>query len=287
MFTIRRRDGYTLMELLTVIAIIGVLAALIFPVAAGAKRKARSAQCMNNMYQIFTAIKQFQLDEHRYPEFIAGPVQFDAGGGMIAYTGTEIIPIDKNTGMMGGSTNGNGRVVSLYPEYISSLGTLRCPFRDLNGDSRTYTTGVAGDPPLPVPEDIVEDPMFTVLSGMTMVDSIRKTGVNGQALYVYKYSSYDYQKPPGSSIHEVHYSLVWKDGKDPIVDPNITRQLKWRTPDETTVITWCSHHRSNDSLGAPLPSSKDICLFLDGHVKQVASPDMAQPWTDGWWRAAP
>ncbi|MCX6375876.1 MAG: type II secretion system protein, partial [Armatimonadetes bacterium] len=116
-----RRDGYTLMELLVVIGIIGVLAGLIFPVAAGAKKRARQAQCINNMYQIFTALKQFQLDEHRYPEFLAGPVQWTSDGTYKYASAGTIVPLTENTGMTGGTNGGNGRAVSLYPEYIKAL----------------------------------------------------------------------------------------------------------------------------------------------------------------------
>ena len=282
---IRRRDGYTLMELLTVIAIISVLAGLIFPVASSAKRRARQAQCMNNMYQIFTAIKQFQLDEHRYPEFIAGPVQWNTGTAVapvIVYadSGT-LVPLEYHTGMMYGSTGGNGRQVALFPEYIPSIATLKCPFTDLNGDdNRKYTTGAMGDPPVAVPQDIVDDPMFTVLSGTNATRALGVNGTESDAFSLYKYSSYDYQKPPGMTIDEVHYSVMWSNAA--LTDPNVPRQLKWRTPPEETVVTWCSHHRSSDSsTGVPQTSSKDICLFLDGHVKQVPSLGM-EPFTNGW-----
>jgi prepilin-type N-terminal cleavage/methylation domain-containing protein/prepilin-type processing-associated H-X9-DG protein len=291
---IRRRDGYTLMELLTVIAIIAVLAGLIFPVAAGAKRKARQAQCINNMYQIFTAIKQFQLDEHRYPDFIAGPVQWNTGSAtapVIVYSpGGNLVKLGDNTGMTGGTTGGNGRLAALYPEYIPNLASLKCPFSDQNGENRQYTTGNPDVAATVATSDIEADPMFAVLNGNGATDAMRAKGTqNGEAYWVYKYSSYDYQKPhPRTADHpgEIHYSTVWMAGNDPVANPNITRQLKWRTPPEDTVITWCSHHRSNDNSGNPLHSSKDIVLFLDGHVKQDASIDM-EPWTDGWWKAAP
>ncbi|HET6453864.1 MAG TPA: type II secretion system protein [Armatimonadota bacterium] len=293
---IRRRDGYTLMELLTVIAIIAVLAGLIFPVAAGAKRKARQAQCINNMYQIFTAIKQFQLDEHRYPDFIAGPVQWNTGSEpapKIVYSpGGNLVKLEDNTGMMGGTTGGNGRLVALYPEYIPNFGPLKCPFSDLNAEHRQYTTGNPAVGPSEATSDIEADPMFAVLNGTT--DDMRAKGVNDNPFWVYKYSSYDYQKPPGylpTDLGQIHYSTVWKAGNDPVANPNITRQLKWRTPPEDTVITWCSHHRSNGSTdgagrSVPLSSSKDIVLFLDGHVKQDASLDM-EPWATKGWLAAP
>jgi prepilin-type N-terminal cleavage/methylation domain-containing protein len=46
------RRAFTLIELLTVIAIMAILAALLFPVFASAREKARQASCLSNMRQI-------------------------------------------------------------------------------------------------------------------------------------------------------------------------------------------------------------------------------------------
>jgi prepilin-type N-terminal cleavage/methylation domain-containing protein len=57
-----RRTGFTLVELLTVIAIISVLAALLFPVFATARGKAREISCISNLRQIGLAIKMYTQD---------------------------------------------------------------------------------------------------------------------------------------------------------------------------------------------------------------------------------
>jgi len=43
--------GFTLMELLVVVAIITILAALLLPVVARAKAQAQRVQCVNNLHQ--------------------------------------------------------------------------------------------------------------------------------------------------------------------------------------------------------------------------------------------
>jgi len=56
------RAGFTLVELLIVIAIITVLAAILFPVVSAAREKARRAQCTSNEHQIALAVLMYQQD---------------------------------------------------------------------------------------------------------------------------------------------------------------------------------------------------------------------------------
>ncbi len=56
------KNGYTLIELLVVMTIIGLLAALLFPVFAGAREQARQTVCVSNLRQIGLAIQMYQAD---------------------------------------------------------------------------------------------------------------------------------------------------------------------------------------------------------------------------------
>ena len=58
----RRNQGFTVVELLVVMAIITILAALIFPVFAAAKEKNRQNTCMNNLKQLGTAFELYCQD---------------------------------------------------------------------------------------------------------------------------------------------------------------------------------------------------------------------------------
>lgn len=59
--------GFTLIELLVTIAVVGVLAGLLFAVAGGASEKANSTKCVANLRQLSTAMNLYVADKGRYP----------------------------------------------------------------------------------------------------------------------------------------------------------------------------------------------------------------------------
>ncbi|BCM92549.1 hypothetical protein IAD21_04431 [Abditibacteriota bacterium] len=63
---------FTLVELLVVIGIIAILAAILFPVFARARENARRTSCQSNLKQIGLGILQYQQDyDEHYPSFSA------------------------------------------------------------------------------------------------------------------------------------------------------------------------------------------------------------------------
>lgn len=59
--------GFTLIELVVVIAIIAILAALLLPALARAKAQAKSTGCKNNLKQMATAMHMYLDDARKYP----------------------------------------------------------------------------------------------------------------------------------------------------------------------------------------------------------------------------
>ena len=56
------RRAFTLIELLVVLTILGLLAALLFPVFARAREKARQTACASNLHQLGLAVQMYQQD---------------------------------------------------------------------------------------------------------------------------------------------------------------------------------------------------------------------------------
>ena len=70
----RRTRGFTLVELLVVMAIISLLMSMLLPATAGARRLARSATCSSNLRQIGMLMENYRLDNGDYY-----PTQLTAG----------------------------------------------------------------------------------------------------------------------------------------------------------------------------------------------------------------
>lgn len=119
------KQGFTLVEILVVIAIVGLLAGLLFPVFANARESGRITSCASNLSQIGKAIALYTSDNReRYP----------------------LIVDDKN------ATNGCTWVDAVYP-YAKSTKVFSCPSAK-HGD---YVPGCGPAQPIPGGEPGEED----------------------------------------------------------------------------------------------------------------------------------
>jgi prepilin-type N-terminal cleavage/methylation domain-containing protein/prepilin-type processing-associated H-X9-DG protein len=66
-----RRRAFTLIEILVVVAIIGILAAILFPVFARSRENARRTSCQSNVKQLALGLKMYGADyDARFPKQI-------------------------------------------------------------------------------------------------------------------------------------------------------------------------------------------------------------------------
>jgi prepilin-type N-terminal cleavage/methylation domain-containing protein/prepilin-type processing-associated H-X9-DG protein len=68
-----QRNGFSMIELLTTVAIVGILAAVLLPALSRAKSQAQSAACKNRLHQMGMALQLYVHDnEDMYPHYL-GP----------------------------------------------------------------------------------------------------------------------------------------------------------------------------------------------------------------------
>src|SRR3954464_4412390 len=65
--TVRRSAGFTLVEIMVVVVILGVLAVLIVPRVVGRTEEARVAAAKHDISAIMQSLKLYRLDNGRYP----------------------------------------------------------------------------------------------------------------------------------------------------------------------------------------------------------------------------
>src|SRR5262245_9511977 len=76
----RAGSGFTLVEVLVVIAIIGILMALLLPAIQAAREAARRTTCANNLRQIGTGLLNFESAQRRFPPGQLRPCNVTSAG---------------------------------------------------------------------------------------------------------------------------------------------------------------------------------------------------------------
>ncbi len=132
----KSRAGYTLVEILVVIGIIGFLIALLLPTFSRAMRSAKTVQCGSNLRQIYNALAIY-LNENQGMTFWRAPDIDIDGMEWYVYGGRE-------TGNLCLDQQGlfNRIIPRPLNKYVSnSLSVFRCP-EDVEGGSPWTSSGV-------------------------------------------------------------------------------------------------------------------------------------------------
>jgi prepilin-type N-terminal cleavage/methylation domain-containing protein len=97
------KRAFTLVELLVVLAIIAILAALLFPVLQGAKAKAHRTVCLGNLRQINSGVRMYSDDSSDYAPKTPHTNNFPSVANMVDFTGFKEI-MKHNVGLNGPSS---------------------------------------------------------------------------------------------------------------------------------------------------------------------------------------
>ena len=84
----KKKSAFTLVELMVVIAIIGILATVVVLNFAGTTYKARKVRVKADLAEIFKALKLYKMDMGKYPEkleYLVSAPPDDPGGNWIQY----------------------------------------------------------------------------------------------------------------------------------------------------------------------------------------------------------
>ena len=147
--------------------------------------------------------------------------------------------------------NGANMQTRLFPSYIKDEKTFNCP----NSPAKLIDRA---------PVQVVD----------------RMTGQVALPWYM-EFSSYDFQYRPNrdkTGLRERHYTLKWTQETSVTDDP---RQLLYKDPPDSTVVTWCLYHSNMDAAGNPRRGEMAVVGFLSGRVQTIPAERMAQ------WAAPP
>lgn len=255
MSTRRMHAAFTLIEMLVVIAIIAILAGILFPVFNQVREKGRQTNCQSNLSQLAIAVKQYRSDAGAYPpapSYNINAQRYDGG------------------------------FSALFPDYVDDTSIFICPddltvdaVRDL-AKERLYCS-YNGRVASPQRNDesswqFATGDFTDAQTGGTVTGPVRWYNYWGYTL-----EGVDPYEPGNTGYYPYQNSTPpWLTDRGYKYN-DYPRLMNRRAPD-FTIITHCPHHReftgdTNEQL--------DIILQLNGSTKRVNRSAWQTPGSDG------
>lgn len=284
----KRHNAFTLVEILVVLAIIAILAAILFPVFGRARESARQTNCQSNLQQIYTAVALYKADEAYYPaslvDILGEGAKYDARaeGATVGVAGT-----------LGNNAPGY---------FKGGQDSLLCQDDDLLSDAPRSSYGFLSKTTPPS------------TNATNLVDPNTDLGQSVWNYWGYRDNGFAYTSPAGAAAGTPKGSPLLVTPRNsqnvdqlyahPLKGDTSVNVLKYsmsnRFAPPSTIITHCVHHRlqtaknltTNGELykvPADSTNAKDIVVRLDGSTKAVDvtqwnTPDPAGPPSNNSWQ---
>jgi prepilin-type N-terminal cleavage/methylation domain-containing protein/prepilin-type processing-associated H-X9-DG protein len=155
--------GFSLVELLVVISIIGTLIALLLPALQAARESARRASCINNLHQLGIAIEQYRGANHGYYPIgsIVRPERTGPGNlgndGVYANVFTQLLPYIEETSLATHYENNKAWYRQQPDIALSFIAILICP-------SSTMPTTMLNEPCLGYLATAIHSPIGSIFA---------------------------------------------------------------------------------------------------------------------------
>ena len=138
--TLRPNHGFTLIELLVVIAIIAILAAMLLPALSGAKARAQSIKCINNLKELGLAATMYMQDNNTTIGYTSTDVMWMDS--LLPYQGNvndiRLCPLAQDTNTVAGTSDGSGSAATAWVRSPTLIGSYA-----LNGYFDYWPYGVS------------------------------------------------------------------------------------------------------------------------------------------------
>jgi prepilin-type N-terminal cleavage/methylation domain-containing protein/prepilin-type processing-associated H-X9-DG protein len=232
----KRRSGFTLVELLVVIGIIGLLISILLPALSKARLAGAQTKCMANLRSIGQALVLYCNDNR------------------------DVLPVSSHINEVNPTATPELFWINALRKYIANVDAVRvCPV-DPNGQARIDAGGSSYVTNSFVFDDVLQyDPFGNVLSSQTRK---KFSQYRPSSRWISFMIISDQQDPSQGAYADHIHGETWFDTSADL-ESRWQSVLKWTQPDRFATRTNDQHTRGRSNY-----------LYLDGHVEALEAADV-------------